>query len=274
MLLATVILSTSVIAPRSQAQGECLSFARTDFERLYCQLNTQSPGSVPGTLQEFRNNPPATQRLLLRRPAERMGLQLPSTPAPPSAAPPSKPATPAKSSAPKSMTKTKPDLPMREAESETRTGLGHCRLQGATIRCNRQTYKLLPNLNNNHLSSGVLDADNRLALGDAPTKGSAEDWLQGSYVEYLEAMVAIGLAGETLSYTKFHHLYQEADAAGVSFMQRMADMYEYLKKDKRALAVRAGHANGLPASLTECYPLNQRYIVCDNVSVNWIYQQQ
>ncbi len=261
-VLAALVLTSGVLAPGALAQGDCHSFALTEFEQLYCKLNAQSPGSVPGSLQEFRNNPPATQRLLLRRPAERMGLPLPA------------PARPVRT-APEKAAKTTPEAPVREPVGTQKSpNLGDCRLQGAAIHCNAQVYTLLSNVNNSRLSPTALTQSNRLILGGTPAPDAVDDWLQDSYVRYLDAMIAIGLAGETLSYTKFHHLYQEADAAGLSFAQRMTDMYEYLKKDKQTLAVRAGHADGLPKALTDCYQPSQRYIVCDNVRVNWIYRQR
>lgn len=267
VVLSVLVLAPAVLSPPALAQADCDSFARTEFEQLYCKLNAQSPGSVPGSLQEFRNNPPATQRLLLRRPAERLGLQLPAMPA-------TGPARPAQA-APEKAAKTTPEPPEREpALARQSPHLGDCRLQGAAIHCKTQVYTLLSNVNNSRLATDALADSNRLILGDAPAPDAVEDWLQDSYVRYLDAMIAIGLAGETLSYTKFHHLYQEADAAGLSFAQRMADMYEYLKKDKQTLAVRAGHADGLPEALTDCYPINSRYVVCDNVRVNWIYRQR
>ncbi len=85
-------------------------------------------------------------------------------------------------------------------------------------------------------------------------------------------MVSIGLAGVTLSYTKFHHFYAEATQAGTSFAQRMAGMFEYLKKDKQALAVDSGAAKAGPAALSACYRLDDEFIICDDVASNWVYQ--
>lgn len=96
-------------------------------------------------------------------------------------------------------------------------------------------------------------------------------YLEQSYLQYIDKMVSIGLAGVTMSYTKFHHFYDEASKSGTSFPDRMAAMFEYLKKDKQALAVDTrGHASG-PDSLSACYQLDDEYIICDDVATNWIY---
>ncbi len=267
-VLCGVLLIACVAASRANTQAECTEFARTDLERLYCQINAKAPGIVPGTLGEFRKNPPGTQRLLLQRPAARLGLALPHT-SPAGRSPPkparidSPPETAPQAQAPKAP--TAPAVPPAAA-----TSLENCHLRERSIVCGPRQFHRLTNLPNQRLPEGALGPENRLELGPATSPEAL--YLERSYREYVDRMVSIGLAGVTMSYTKFHHFYAEAARSGTSFAERMAGMFEYLKKDKQALAVDSRGDRAGPATLSACYRLDDEYIICDNVATNWIYR--
>lgn len=231
----------------------CSAQAQSAMEQAYCQIKMAGFGASLPTLHEFKRNPEKTQRLLLLRPALRAGVALPEeqkpvpvrAPAPPAA----EPAMPAA-------------LP--------------CQVQEDWLLCGSERYRLLGNRANRHLEPLALTSSNQLQL--ASFSGSETDsaavlrYLDDSYQSYIEAMVSIGLAASTMSFTKFYHTFIEVQASDASFAGRMATMFEYLKKDKKAMAVQRHFNEQRPQSVSQCRQLNRATVVCDDVKNNWVFR--
>lgn len=240
-LLAGVLL---VAAPAFA----CVDFAQTPTEEVFCRIKQRDATLLPYSLKDFRKNPVATQQLLLKRPAARPPIVEPARARP-------KPAA---------------------AAVEISPGLAGCRLQTAVITCGGTDYRLLENRNDKVSPEQV-----RRVLGEfTPYTGGAGDdaaerrYLAGIYSEYIERMVALGLAGVTLSYTKFYHAYHEATARGADFSKRLATMFRFLNQDKSTMAVAKSYGGETPSDLGQCQRLNSTFVVCDNVKTNWVYQKR
>ncbi len=260
-LLAGVLL---VAAPAFA----CVDFAQTPTEEVFCRIKQRDATLLPYSLKDFRKNPVATQQLLLKRPAARLGIDLPVAPAPsPAAKTPPLPVEPARA---------RPKPAAAAAAVETSPSLAGCRLQTAVITCGGTDYRLLENRNDKVSPEQV-----SRVLGEfTPYTGGAGDdaaerrYLAGIYSEYIERMVALGLAGVTLSYTKFYHAYHEATARGADFSKRLATMFRFLNQDKSTMAVAKSYGGETPSDLGQCQRLNSTFVVCDNVKTNWVYQKR
>ncbi len=261
------------------AQAEaCLSSAETELERLYCQVVEQGGGQGLPSQSDFRRNAPQVQALLLKRPAQRLGLTLPeasgtraaSRPAPETRAQPSKP-VPAPNTSAINRQKAAPTAP----EPSASPSLQGCRLSGEQIRCPNWSFQLALNQPNGNLGPGVLDADNRLGLspfnGDHSDEQAVRRYLSQAYDRYIPKMLEIGLGANTMSFTAFHNAFHTLEAGGVDFASRMEQTFQLLKQDKQTLAVQARYHQDLPRRIEQCEPVNPAVIVCDNVATNWVF---
>lgn len=240
--------------------ANCAGQARNPMEQAFCQVLAAGVGASLPPLREFRKNPEKTQRLLLRRPAERAGVKLPAPAVAPAVA--AAPAEPKSNSVNQS-----PGASLRSL----------CELKAEVVVCAEQQYHLLANRPNSQIPQSALSAANRLQLSNYA--GSHTDtaallaYLDDSYTRYMEAMISIGLAASTMSFTKFYHTYNEVQKNRGDFAERMAVMFEYLKKDKKTIAVAAHPSQRRPLDLDLCRKLNRRTIVCDDVKHNWVYRR-
>lgn len=243
----------------------CIDQARNEMEKAYCQVEAAGFAAALPTLREFRKNPEKTQRLLLRRPAQRAGVSLP---------PERKPAA---AEANREVAK-KP----RSAAETSHSAVGDrvelpCQLQENVMMCSKQQYRLLGNQNNSQLNSAALSSATQLSLpdfaGDPADKDALMDYLEEGYRRYIEAMVTIGLAGSTMSFTKFYHTFMEVEAGGANFSKRMATMFEFLKRDKQSIAVKAHFSEERPTKISQCRRLNHAIIICDDVKHNWVFSR-
>lgn len=266
-------LSAFLLSLAVEAQdGGCLAQARTPLEQAYCKIRAANPTAALPTLQELRRNPEKTQRLLLRRPAEQAGIKLPpetaaqarsTGPAAPRAAPAVEPARAAGASASPSRMQT--------------GGLAGCELQASSIRCGAERYQLQGNVPNGRLAPGVLDAERRVLFaeyqGNAGDSAALMEYATGAYRRYIEAMLEIGLGSSTMSFTKFYHTFMEAQAKGTRFGERLAAMFDFLKKDKASMGVQSHYNDALPETIGQCMGLSEQLLVCDNVQQNWVYKR-
>lgn len=239
----------------------CLSSAETELERLYCQVVEQGGGQGLPSQSDFRRNAPQVQALLLKRPAQRLGLTLPQ---------PSTP-TPAPNTSAITRQKAAPTAP----EPPASPSLQGCRLAGEQIRCPNRSFQLALNQPNGNLGPGVLDADNRLGLsafnGDRSDEQAVRRYLSQAYDRYIPKMLEIGLGANTMSFTAFHNAFHTLEAGGVDFASRMEQTFQLLKQDKQTLAIQARYHQDLPRDLVQCEPVNPAVIVCDNVATNWVF---
>ncbi|MBW0147969.1 hypothetical protein KXD86_10680 [Marinobacter sp. CAU 1620] len=241
--------------------------ARTDLERLYCEVMAEGAGRGLPSQADFRRNEPQVQALLLRGPARRLGLQVPDAGRTPERSKPSVEAT-----------TTEPAPEPAETQPVRAAGLSDCRLSGERILCPDRTFELVPNRPNRELAPGVLAPDNRLGLraweGDRTNETAVRRYLSDAYDRYIPKMVEIGLGANTMSFTAFYNAFQTLEAGGVNFADRMEQTFQLLKQDKQSLAVKARYHSELPDTLTLCDDINRDIIVCDNVATNWVFVRQ
>lgn len=242
--------------------GACVVGVTTDFEKLYCTLVEKGQAVGLPSYDDFRRNPPATQRLLLKRPAAKAGLLLPQA----------QPSTPKKPPAKPAVTRAHVSQ-NKVVKAPVSGGLKGCSIQADALVCAGARYVLHDNKPNSQLAAGVLEPTNPLIL---PAIGLANNaaQLQSAYEVYLHKMMAIGLAGATLTYSKFYYLYEDAKAQKQDFNKRFTEMYFYLQKDKKTIATGREHKGKTLPTLDQCEFLNRGLIVCDNAGRNWIYAAQ
>lgn len=261
--LALLVLGLSTAA--QAVDDACMENAKTDLEKLYCQVVSEGQGAGLPSPTDFKRNDPQVQALLLRRPAGRLGLDVPE---------PGAPAEPEADSRP---VETEPEPDQAEPEEDQpQTGrLADCRLRGERIACPQRQYNLAMNQPNSKLADGVLGNDNRLGLspfqGSRNDEGAVRRYLSDAYDRYIPKMVDIGLGANTMSFTAFHKAFHTMEAGGVDFAQRMERTYSLLKQDKKTLGVKSRYHDRLPEDLSLCTVINPDIIVCDDVGTNWVY---
>lgn len=261
-------------AVSAAATDPCLASARTDLERLYCEVVSRGEGAGLPSSTDFKRNDSRVQALLLKRPAARLGLQLPDSDSAQLANPSAKPQTsPGPGRVSPATPKPDPITPPTDPAPSGR--LADCRLQGESITCPDQRFILATNQPNEALKPGVLDEVNRLGLvpflGDRNDEEAVRRYLSDAYDIYIPKMLAIGLGGTTMSFTAFHNAFHTMEGNGVDFAVRMEQTYQLLKRDKKTLAVKARYHDKLPGSIELCTGINPDVIVCDNVGTNWVY---
>ncbi|HEY7774525.1 MAG TPA: hypothetical protein VIC26_15175 [Marinagarivorans sp.] len=260
LLAAQIVFIEPVLA--------CAAGVNSELEQLYCAVVAKGEGAGLPSFDDFRRNPPATQQLLLKRPAERAGLAMPAHKTQRAKLP--KSATPAPT--PQS---TKPQA--REQAAVVSSDLKGCALGAQAIQCGNVQYRLLDNRANSTLSQGALGPNNRLVLPPVPSyRSNAElhQYLQRAYGIYLEQMAKIGLSGATLSYSKFYYIFDDSQQQQQDFVHRFALMYDFLKKDKSTMAVAQQHRGKTPPALTKCQALGDDFITCDSRGSNWVYARK
>ncbi len=268
----------SISSTPSQAQAPCQP--KTALEQIYCKIQTAGGGAELPSFNEFRQNPPTTQQLLLNRPAKKYGLSLPPAPrpaqatraspapqavapAPPSSAPNNPPVT-----APREVRATPPVLTQPLAAN-----LKQCQLAGEQLLCPNKRFQLQFNLHNSQLAPGMLSPANRLELAPRPREPhNLEAYLNESYSRYIHKMLDIGLAASTLTFGKFCGIYAEVGRQGVDFAARFTAMYRFLQQDKLTLQAPKRFTQALPQGLNQCAVLSDELIICDDGKTNWIYR--
>lgn len=251
----------------------------TEFEKIYCQIKAKGRGDDLPEYQEFRRNPTQTQALLLRRPARKLGIQLPdsnsnkpsslaSTPVIQSQEPEIDVAAPTRPAAP----------PAAKKPVATSHSLDACALDQEVITCGTQQYELQINRSNKHLPADALGPGNQLVLPSrqsAAFAGASDHYyLSQTYVNYIEKMIDIGLADATMSFTKYVATWEDIKSNNGDFSLRFAQMYELLKQERQTNAVKSRYNNNFPESIKQCMGLSSTLIVCDNVMQNWIYRSR
>lgn len=208
----------------------CFATAETFYEQVYCEAGQRGEGASLPPIHEFRNNPPMTQYLLLKRPAARLGIEL-ARPAPPK--PRAKSPAPAVA-ATAAVKREQGDTVASRADSG-------CRVSAERLDCDGRRFVAVGNQPNSALAPGVLDAGNRMAMepysGDPSNGRALARYLLDSYARYLDRMLAIGLGGSTLTLAKFEQLYHNMADMGVDFAGRFERLYGFLKQDKSRIAV-------------------------------------
>ncbi|NMT62655.1 hypothetical protein DIT72_04750 [Marinobacter orientalis] len=248
------------------AGSACLEGAETGLEKLYCEVVAEGGGAGLPSPTDFKRNDPQVQALLLRRPAGRLGLEVPQ---------PGASAT-ADARTQTEQADTQPEVAEPENNPPADGGqLADCRLEGQRITCPERRFDLAMNQPNSRLADGALEPDNRLGLSSY--KGSRKDeeavrrYLSDAYDRYIPKMVDIGLGANTMSFTAFHHAFHIMEDGGVDFARRMEQTFTLLKQDKKNLAVKPRYHDELPGDLSLCMEINRDIVVCDDVGTNWVY---
>lgn len=248
--------------------------SQTELEAVYCQL--KGKGVVLPSLRDFRRNDPGTQKLLLQRPAAREGISLKAIKVGSS----SQKATPnnvgrATPKASVAVTSEAGSFVVDSPSSGSSLDQSACQLQGDVIRCQDKRFHFVLNRPNRQLVANSLSADNRLQLPEYNAGlQSVEEYLSVSYRHYIEKMLSIGLGASTMSYSKFYYIWEDTQHQEQSFARRLGKMFEFLKRDKKSLGVKARYDNLMPKALSWCQSLSEELWVCDNKHRNWVYQSR
>lgn len=250
----------------------CEALSKTELESIFCQIKGQAPLLKSMSIQDFRNNPEQTQRLLLSRPAKKLGIALPKISS-------LKSSPKAKSSSQSNHVDTKAKAKAVAASQDpvvsdkNLNGMENCALSDMSIVCGERLFHRVFNRANRYLDEHALGKENQLSDAQfIEAKAQSESqYLRKFYQEYLMKMLSIGLSEHTLSYTKFVNLFQLSSQEGVDFAKRMSKMFEYLKTDKSNMQVKVDNGSA-PEDIEQCFRLGSSLIVCDNVQANWIYQ--
>lgn len=282
----TLVLSAPLAASPGISSKQCEDEARSDYEKIYCQILARGKAQALPGFFDFKRNSPAVQCGLLRAPARQLGIDLPALPSAPKpassapVAPPSSPqsATTPGMSAPGEPTTAAPsprDVPPAEADDSefALLALGDCGLDKDQIRCGHARYFLTINIPLKRLDPTALSEDNRLQFREINEGETLRDYLASLYPDYIDKMLYLGLGDSTLSFTKFHAIYEESLNQGEDFVARFGQMYELLKNERRSMHIQTRYQDNYPESIAQCMPLTDELIVCDNVLQNWVYRK-
>ncbi len=252
-----------------RADANCLSQAVTEEERVYCEIVNRGEGRGLPSLEDFKRNDVRVQRLLLKRPAEKLKIALPK-----------KPQVIENASIPRA---PKLDQETNKTHAEDISSLANpeialkeCQITPDQIVCGHRHFQMKTNLPNRLLKSGVLEEAYGMNLppyskDKSDNKLEAQYYLSDVYPIYIQKMLDIGLGASTMSYTRFYHTFFDLQAQGVSFSDRFETMYRYLKKDKKTMLVKPVLSDQRPTTISQCDDIDQRIIVCDSGSANWVY---
>lgn len=231
----------------------CFSQAETYYEQIYCEIKAKDQHVSLPSFIDFKKNNEQMQALLLKRKAE--ALNIPFT-----------------------MQKKKSAVSERNKkvdESAEKAYSTNCQYLERTIKCRDGIFSIVGNKSNAVLQREALSSKNKLEFskftGDRNNKTQVLDYLTKCYTLYIEKMVEIGLAGTTMSFTKFYYIFQDLSEQGVDFQQRFETMYAYLKVDKRSISV-AENVNPIQGlTIAHCSRLKNNLFTCDNGTTNRVY---
>lgn len=271
----------------------CFASAGSYYEQIYCELQAKGEKKNLPPFYQFKRNDPMTQALLLKRPAARIGIDLPMPKSARKAAPvdmekklpatnsqsiakttPAAKSTPGQSTADPTTSNSTPvnTVPKSNAQLPNTSG---CQFSAAEIRCGAQSYQLTGNLHNKKLAENALTDENKMDMavfqGDINNSYSVEQYLATAYQRYIEKMHEIGLGGVTMTYGKFHFLFYDVTGKGLNFSQRFETMYEFLKKDKTNMAVSEKLNLDEQLTMGDCDTLSENMLVCSRAGRNYLY---
>ncbi len=250
---ALLLLAGLPMALSAVAGPTCFLLAENYYEQLYCEVKAKGEGGSLPSLRDFRNNNQMTQALLLKRPTGRLGIAL---------------AMPNMSGGVSQAKVSPPERPAAVVPS-----MSDCRLAGATIQCDGNRFQLTGNLSNRHINEASLEAGNQLLLPRYNGAGNADlqRYLAEAYRLYLRKMLEIGLGGSTMTYAKFHYLYFDLTDKGADFVARSKTVFDYLKADKKRLAVSEAVSPAAGLTLSDCDRVAEHLIACGHGNKNYLY---
>ncbi len=290
LILTTITaLSTSTTTVAISVK-QCDAEAATALEKSYCAILKKGHGkSLPGFFS-FRRNPNPMQRLMLKSAASRAGVELPSKEARPNsfseslrpeiasehkstqkhAQPPQQQNTIGRRQNNSELNVSKLQTPKRNHSHKISD---NCYIAKEQIYCGSHRYFLAINIPIQHLNKNALGIGNRLLFRAKSQKETLLQYLSHLYPEYIQKMLYIGLGDSTVSFTKFHAIYESSFAQNENFAQRFEEMYELLKKERKTMATRQRYRDNYPEGINNCMQLTGTLITCDNVEQNWVYKK-
>ncbi|MDQ2077824.1 hypothetical protein [Marinimicrobium sp. ABcell2] len=258
------------MSSQALTQSGCFAMAGTYYEQVYCELQARGDSHGLPPMYEFRRNDTTTQALLLRRPAQRAGIDVPMPGA--RERHPSQPRREANIPEP---AEPQPSHDSTKTASSTHS-LAGCHMDGTRIDCDGRQYQLLGNQNNNQLEPGALEPDNALNLpvfqGNLNDKAAVNAYLHRAYQRYVEQMIAIGLGGVTMTYGRFAFLFEDVQEKGLDFGDRFETMYGFLKQDKRRSAVSEQLNPDPQLRIEHCDRLSDQLLVCSRGGRNRVFR--
>lgn len=270
ILVCVVVL---LLAAECSAQSFCFLSASSYYEQVYCELQARGEARGLPPFYQFKRNDETIQATLLRRPAARIGIDLP-TPKKTEVTLPEVATLPSRSV----QTKTSQSATSLPATLSTETSSAGCYLRENIIDCGDSRFQLVGNRLNHRLEQDALTSSNRMDLpsfnGNAQEQQAVNLYLSRAYGQYIDRMHAIGLAGATLSYSKFVFLFYDLQEKGLDFSQRFETMYNFLKKDKASMGVSEALNPDASLSLDDCAPLPQSFWVCQKAGRNFVFAAQ
>ena len=247
-----------LLANQGVAEEPCQPQANTKYESAFCRVKQSSHGRGLPSLVDFRRNSQKMQYLLVRKPAAKLGIKLP---------------LPAGNTLPGAAAKRydRSSPPQQSKQSGAAMASIPCRTAIDHIRCGKRIFTRLQNRSNQLLRPGALSKSNRLVLRPPGVSSDEAAYLLTAYVQYLNKMSSIGLAGSTSSYSAFAHTYYEHQRNGSDFVERYGSMFELLKQDKKNIGV-SQRTPLRPPEWLDCEPLNSELIACYSGGMNLVYQ--
>lgn len=293
-LLALFLAIHSIASNGANAQGTlhntistCLSQSHNELEETYCKIQAKNPNHNLPSFNDFQNNPPKMQYLLLKGPARKLNIQLPKparSKSPKTAQAAGTKNLKAQEKLVKKLTPTirsniaSPNIPKTQDPQPHNSSkkMQHCKLDKLWIHCNEMYYKLVTNKKNTELEKNALNESNKMHIQDRDSEAfsgvSNIKYLSKTYPIYINKMLSIGLGAGTMSFTRYASIYEVSEKNQQNFSERMETMFGFLKTDKRGNAIKSRYDALLPADIESCMPLDDNLIVCDNVNKNWVYK--
>lgn len=276
-----IVFFVAAFAFHAQAESFCFASASTYYEQIYCELQTKGEAKNLPPFYQFKRNDQTTQALLLKRPARRIGIDLPMPKTNRISVPGAKiaeqqrPLMPPPAPVTNSPAKAATAKPGIKSQTPSLAGQLNCLFSAEEIRCGKRNFKLTGNLRNQRLAPNALDADNKMSLpvyhGSNTDTAAANAYISLTYRRYIEQMHAIGLGGVTMTYDKFYFLFFDLQDKGLDFSQRFETMYTFLKKDKAAMGISEKLTPDAQLTLTDCNPLSEQMLVCSRAGRNYLY---
>lgn len=259
-------------AAAAQTPSFCFLSASSYYEQVYCELQARGQTRGLPPFHQFKRNDEVIQAAILKRPAERNGIKLPS---------PQKPSV-------QSVEAVAPDLDLDKSPPPVLTAVSQsdktipapvaagsaCQLHQQHITCGTKRFQLMGNRANHHLAAEALTAANRMALPryqGADESTQIQPYLREAYRVYLSKMHEIGLAGATLNYDKFTFLFDDLRSKGLDFTERFETMYTYLKQDKKRMGVSEKLQVDESLQISDCADLSDDFMVCSRAGRNYLF---
>lgn len=273
-LWLSCLVLTSFVSLNTYAQSFCFLSASTYYEQVYCELQAKGAARDLPPFHQFKRNDENIQAVLLKRPAARVGIDLPL--------PKKKSATPAASLeaepriSPVFSASAGAAAQSRSTPTDGADNFTGCKMIDNTFHCSEGVrYQLAGNRLNSRLADTALTPENKMTLpifaGDVTEARAVNRYLSLAYRQYIEKMHEIGLAGVTMTYGKFSFLFYDLQEKGLNFSQRFETMYGFLKKDKANMSVSEKLVSDQELQISDCDPLSEQLLVCSRAGRNYLY---